>query len=189
MLIMRYPTQKIPGLFYDLVLAYMIGRYFHLFQQRIGMHNLQNGVIYYSEVHTSFWNSCIHTIFMPFTMFGFFVSIPAVMRLNYVRTINIRLICMLFYFGLYSRISVLIGIIFMIYYSIPLYFSSLHFYGLQFSSSKKKVLIGLFTSTLALIIQEIIGHYVGGDKASRLEGIFNAMIYAPYYSVSHLFFN
>ena len=39
----------------------------------------------------------------------------------------------------------------------------------------------------SLICQEVVGHYFAGDIPSRSEGVLNAVIYAMYFSVSHLF--
>ncbi len=38
----------------------------------------------------------------------------------------------------------------------------------------------------SLVIQESIGHYIGGDPPSRPEAVPNAIVYACYYSVNHL---
>ena len=51
----------------------------------------------------------------------------------------------------------------------------------------KTTLYGLGVATLALTIQEVFGHWIGGDNLSRFEGVPNAILYAMYYSVHHLF--
>ena len=45
---------------------------------------------------------------------------------------------------------------------------------------------GLVISYYALFIQEIIGHYLGGDEPSRIEGVINAVLYAPYFGSKEL---
>ena len=45
---------------------------------------------------------------------------------------------------------------------------------------------GFSISFIALVFQEIAGHYYGGDDPSRLEAIPNAIIYAMYFSFSHM---
>ena len=47
---------------------------------------------------------------------------------------------------------------------------------------------GLIVSSSALIFQELIGHWVGGDIPSRVEAIPNAILYAKYFSLHHLFY-
>ena len=46
---------------------------------------------------------------------------------------------------------------------------------------------GIIISFISLGIQEVFGHYLSGDPPSRGEAIPNAIMYAMYYSVSHLF--
>ena len=36
-----------------------------------------------------------------------------------------------------------------------------------------------------MYLQEVFGHYIGGDAPSRVEAIPNAILYAPFYSISH----
>ena len=45
---------------------------------------------------------------------------------------------------------------------------------------------GLMISTTALTIQEVFGHYLGGDIPSRVEAIPNAILYAIYFSTGHI---
>jgi len=44
------------------------------------------------------------------------------------------------------------------------------------------VMFGMGFSTTALVIQEVVGHKMGGDPPSRIEGIPNAILYAIYFS-------
>ena len=53
--------------------------------------------------------------------------------------------------------------------------------------SLAKLISASITSFLALGIQEGVGHYIGGDIASRPEGVLNAIVYAMYFSVGHWF--
>lgn len=39
----------------------------------------QNGVDYYGEVHMTFHNCIVHTIFMPFTIYGMLLWVPNTM--------------------------------------------------------------------------------------------------------------
>ena len=46
---------------------------------------------------------------------------------------------------------------------------------------------GFLISFSALSFQEYFGHYLGGDIASRGESVPNAIMYAMYFSVYHIF--
>ena len=64
---------------------------------------------------------------------------------------------------------------------------STELYKILYNNNVKYCFIyGFGISFISLSIQEIFGHYIGGDAPSRLEGIPNAILYANYYSVSHL---
>ena len=47
---------------------------------------------------------------------------------------------------------------------------------------------GISVAVIALTIQEVMGHWIGGDDPSRLEAIPNAIWHAGYYSVYHIFY-
>ena len=144
------------------------------------------GVKYYGEVHLSFWNSLIHTIFMPYTIYGMLLWIPAVFTKNCLVANNIQFCIYLMYMSHYIySLNSFIGICVALYYSIPLNYGMIC-YNLKYSRLQL-FMNGIFISTISLIIQEVFGHYIGGDQLSRFEGIPNAILYAMYYSVSHLF--
>lgn len=57
--------------FYTLeLLIFLTGYNFSAIQEFFNMRNGTDGVAYYGEVHLSFWNSLIHSFFMPITMCG-----------------------------------------------------------------------------------------------------------------------
>ena len=147
----------------------------------MGIMNGNEAIIYYGEVHLSQWNSNIHTIFMPFTCYGFLLAVPAIMQLNN-RKANVLQECVfLFYTAHYLTISFYITIPFMCIYYPVLYFAK-HFY----QNNIKNIVIGLTISTVSLVIQEVIGHQFGGDQPSRADGVLNAILYANYYAVKNL---
>ena len=145
-----------------------------------------DGIEYYGQVHLSFWNSLIHTIFMPITIYGMLLWIPAVFTRNRFIANDIQLCMYLIYMSHYIfSLNWFVGICIAFYYLIPLNYGmfsySLPYSRLQFFGS------GICISTTALVIQEVFGHYIGGDQASRFEAVPNAIMYAMYYSVSHIF--
>lgn len=162
------------------------GYLFNNIQNMLGMYNLQKGIDYYAEVHQSNWNSMIHTYFMPLTMLGMCVWVPAVLNLNYRDAFKLQNYVFVFYFGLYLRISPLIAILFSMYYLPTFTYGGSIYKVLVFR--KKRLICGLSIAIVALLIQETFGHYSGGDNPSRIEGVINAILYAPYYSVSHIIY-
>lgn len=167
---------------YKKILIFFCGYNFHHLQNMIGMKNLQEGVDHYAEIHTSYLNCVIHTIFMPYTMFGMFLWIPALLRLNPRKAYILRLNVIIFYIGLYLRISAETTLL------VCLHYFNAYIFSVKIYAHYPNLLlrIGLLFSISSLIIQEIIGHYLGGDEPSRLLSIPNAILYAPYYSVSNL---
>ena len=216
------------------------------------------GVDYYGEAHLSKWNALMHTAGMPFTIYGFVISIPALFGLPPYKA-N-RLISVLYglYGGHYLYTSIPIGMLYYLVYGASvirglLYYKETYLqylYNLEFrelnhqfentqdgnssgrgcsnsetdsvsdsvsdreadiesdsysdseSECYKKTVAargisspywkllktGLMISSSALIFQELIGHWVGGDIPSRVEAIPNAILYAKFFSLHHLFY-
>ena len=163
---------------YSYFASFLVGYNFNIIQDIIGMRNLWDGVDYYSEVHLSFWNSLIHTMFMPLTMLGMYLWIPALFDLDNVHAQIMKDMAMIFYIGLYMKISLTITCLVCMLYYFPYVYSS-------FLYSKEVFKLGLICSIVSLFIQEVLGHYIGGDAPSRMEAVPNAILYAPFYSVSH----
>lgn len=145
----------------------------------------QSGVDYYAEAHLSFLNSLIHTICMPFTYFGFNLSIPALLHIK--DSWNIQLLFFTMYMTHYFMFDQLTALLSTLYYyqSIKLAYK---LYMKKITSYLGYILLGFSISTTSLIIQEYYGHYIGGDMPSRLDfySIFNAILYAKFYAVHHL---
>lgn len=143
-------------------------------------------VNYYGEVHLSFWNSLIHTIFMPVTIYGMLLWIPAVFTRRKCIANDIQLCMYLMYMSHYIvSLNFIVGISVAMYYLVPLNYA-MHHYGFSFNRIQL-FSGGICMATTALVIQEVFGHYIGGDQLSRFEAVPNAIMYAMYYSVSHLF--
>ena len=150
----------------------------------IGIGTGLNTVEYYGEVHTSYWNSLMHTTGMPFTAYGFVLAIPAFFELDNNDAIYLQKCIFILYFIHYLTFDPAIAMLFFFFYSFPLYFAMMTY---QKSENKRELVnYGLKVSALALFFQEIIGHTVGGDDQSRIEAVPNAIVYAMHYSLSHL---
>ena len=180
----------------QLVLFFMFGVYIHYVLDYFNIRNEHDGVDYYAEVHHSFQNKLCHTIGMPFTMFGAFLWIPALLfgefpsyyhykKYNYyILSEHFRNCILMIYIGMYAQIDILMTL-FVIAFYYPSYYYSMVMY--RKLSRLQNFTIGLTTMVVALYFQELVGHKWGGDPASRIAfyPIFNAVLYAPWFSVSH----
>ena len=143
----------------------------------------QKAVDYYAEVHTSTWNSLVHTVGMPFTYLGFNLSVPALFRVR--DPWKLQLCVYIAYMVHYATIDFTTALITSgVYLAVVNY--AYYYYMKKFTSYIGYIGLGLLVSATALLIQEFIGHYLGGDDPSRAEGVFNAILYAKFYSIQHL---
>ena len=110
--------------------------------------------------------------------------IPKVFNLNINNSIKLQNLLYTFYMTHYFILNYKIGLLTSLYYYIPLYYASKK-YLLEYNNYVP--IKGFFISFMSLTIQEVFGHWLGGDNPSRIEAIPNAILYAMYYSVHHLF--
>ena len=145
----------------------------------------KKGYEYYGEVHQSKFNCYMHTIGMPFTIYGITQWLPTLFFAspkNCIKFIqNLYYIYLTHYLSIDWKVAVLYSII---YTPIVVISSMNHHYGTMGDRFKR----GLIISTLSLLFQEGVGHWYGGDDQSRLEAIPNAILYAKYYSLYHLIY-
>ena len=170
----------------------------------------QKGVSYYGEAHLSPWNAWIHTLVMPFSIYGMLLWIPALLRLN---PKNARkLIWFLYYLwgGHYYEINKLGALMYfcMYWYTVN---QATKNYWIEYNRicddddkkndcDKDIALVnkintkanwylfkkGILYSTAGLVFQEGFGHWIGGDIPSRPEAVLNAIVYAMYFSSAHM---
>ena len=154
----------------------------------------QPGVEYYGEAHLSKWNSFMHTIGMPFTIHGMLLWIPSLLKLKPSKAEALQRNLYYLYGGYYVMINRYIALLYYILYYIVVEQSIIKYSNLYsrigyrnddvyFDIFKRGILI----SVGALAFQEVIGHYIGGDIASRIEAIPNAIIHAKYFALYHIF--
>jgi len=149
--------------------------------------NVTNGVDaldYYAEVHLSKWNSWMHTIGMPFTVYGISCWFPAIFCLKpeYRNVMQKYIWSMLFVH--YLTIDPLRGALCTLFYTPTMYYAYDNTYRIK--SNWKLFVHGFLISFFALMFQEIVGHWYGGDDPSRPEGVPNAILYATFYSTYHI---
>ena len=140
------------------------------------------GVNYYAEAHLTLWNSYVHTVFMTFTTYGMLLWIPRIFTSNYNDGIKIQQFFYTAYMTHYIIINPFIGTLVSLLYYYPLFYAK-YDYNIKIMYPFTH---GLFVSVIALAIQEVFGHWLSGDPPSRIEAVPNAILYAMYYSVSHL---
>lgn len=167
------------------VAGIFVGTYLpKILNRTYGMVINEEGVRYYAEVHTNWFNSIIHTLFMPSTVSGALMWAPVALGMNARRAAFLRLFLYTAFMTHYIQINGFVGLVISLIYSE----SVLQSIRVHDSFSQNETFIeGLKHMTLSLFIQEIVGHALTGDPPSRPEAIPNAILYAIYYSVSHLF--
>ena len=179
------------GVITPIIIGIFLPKIFEVFNILVG----QPGVDYYGEVHSTFHNSMVHTIFMPFTIYGMLLWIPQTLiyiyqwdkldkKIQIKRAIDIQYFFYIVYMTHYLTINIGIGLILMYVYAYPLQYGVLYYKECNTSNVIKR---GLAISIISLIIQEIFGHYMSDDEASRPEAVFNAILYATYFSIGHIF--
>jgi uncharacterized membrane protein YGL010W len=140
------------------------------------------GVSYYAEVHTTTLNRMIHTIFMPITATGFLLMIPNVLGLYTTQAHKLQDVLYMSYIVHYATFDIATAYKTMIVYYFAVKYAKDHYIWYEATMMK-----GAILGFGGLFIQEVIGHWVSGDPASRLEAIPNAILYAIYFSVAHPF--
>ena len=163
------------------IIILLTGYFFHINQDLIGMYSLDEGLNYYGEIHKSPLNKIIHGLFMPLTVYGILLWFPVLLNLNILDASILRVCVYYFYLGLYLKINIYYALIYLVFYYFPLKFANI-----DYKNTYYTLINGLVISFYSLIIQEIIGHYLGGDEPSRIEGLINAVLYAPYFGVREL---
>jgi hypothetical protein len=155
------------------------------------------GVKYYGEAHLSPWNAWIHTLCMPFTIYGMLYWIPALFNLQANNAKKVMTILYHIYGGHYIKVNKVGALMYYIWYYNVLQQAKKN-YTLDRrrldkkddkTNSTRNYLLkkGLCFSGYGLIYQEVFGHMIGGDIASRPEGILNAIVYAMYFSANHMY--
>ena len=163
------------------IIILLTGYFFHINQDLIGMYSLDEGLNYYGEIHKSPLNKIIHGLFMPLTVYGILLWFPVLLNLNILDASILRVCVYYFYLGLYLKINIYYALIYLVIYYFPLKFANI-----DYKNTYYTLINGLVISFYSLIIQEIIGHYLGGDEPSRIEGLINAVLYAPYFGLREL---
>ena len=158
-------------------LSFIWGLIFENVQNILGMASGRAGVEYYAEVHQSKWNSIIHTACMPFTTYGFLLAVPNILFLSRKNAQKFHKTLYLFYLGHYLMIDLYVAILYAIIYGMIALRAIVHYRrGFKFA------LKGVGIATTSLLIQEFIGHYLGGDDPSRLEAVPNAVMYSVFFA-------
>ena len=164
--------------------ASIFGFISHIIFSLFGILHHNEGVDYYAEVHTTRWNAYIHTIGMPFTIYGMLLWIPSLLCNSSYDAKRLQKSLYIMYMSHYLIINAYITLGIMIMYIGPLQLSMKK---VDENYNRKHLFMYWFSiSFLALLFQEIVGHYYGGDELSRFEAIPNAIIYAMYFSFSHM---
>lgn len=166
----------------------LLGTFMGLLTQPIfnlfGVFTGQKAIQYYAEVHQSKWNSFIHTLGMPFTYYGLLLCVPTLLSNNKTTVARLQLFFYPYFISYYMTLDFFTGILVALCYLPSQIYAIRHYYN---STNKIKTkLYGFLVATTALTIQEVFGHWLGGDAPSRIEAIPNAIWHAGFYSIWHL---
>lgn len=151
------------------------------FLDSIPMKNGIEGIEHYGEIHTTLQNCLVHLIFMPFTIYGIITWFPIFVGLNKYQSIYFRRYIFILYIFHYLSIDIYTALQVFLLYLPFIYIANLHC--ILTEKDINSFIRGLCVSFVALNIQELFGHYLGGDKPSRVGSIPNAILYAPYNSI------
>jgi len=143
----------------------------------------KEGYEYYGEVHKSKFNCYMHTLGMPFTIYGITQWLPALFLLSPKHCVQFIRNLFFMYLTHYLSIDYKVAALYSLIYAPVAILSSMHHY---YGRTEQRIFRGLFISIAALVFQEGIGHWWGGDDPSRLEAVPNAILYAKFFSLHHL---
>ena len=150
----------------------------------------QSGIDYYAEVHQTSWNAYCHTVGMPFTILGMLMWIPVCVTNNPKIAQEIQQFLYISYGSYYFCISPQISAMYFAMYYYP--YIKAHEYFNTYNNKKDRFttfILGFMIAFFALLFQEVVGHWYGGDDLSRFEAIPNAILHAKYFSISHMIGN
>ena len=158
-------------------------------------------ISYYAEAHLSPWNSCIHTIVMPYSMYGMLFWLSSLFNLNPLYAKKMMWCLYTLFIGHYYRFNKMGTLLYCL-----LYFNTVRKASIEYKKNYTEIILkenistnryfnkvqyylfvkGFFISFCGLLFQEIVGHWIGGDIASRPEAVPNAIVYAMYFSSGNL---
>ena len=166
-------------------ILYILGGVFGpaFLNQWLGFSIYNTAIDYYAEVHTTMLNKIIHVIFMPVTIYGLLLGGSSFLELDENKSLKFHCRMLLFYGWHYLLIDNYVAFKFVIVYGIVIMAVAWNYCDDK-KALKENARKGLCIFIGSLAIQEVIGHWLSGDGASRLEGIPNAILYAPYFSVN-----
>tara|TARA_B100000963_G_C22612731_1_gene665700 strand:- start:601 stop:1134 length:534 start_codon:yes stop_codon:yes gene_type:complete len=166
----------------------LLGTFMGLLTQPIfnllGIFTGEQAIQYYAEVHQSKWNSFIHTLGMPFTYYGLLLCVPTLLSNNKMTVARLQLFFYPYFISYYMTLDFFTGILVALCY-LPSQIYAIRYYYNSTNKIKTK-LYGFLVATTALTIQEVFGHWLGGDAPSRIEAIPNAIWHSGFYSIWHL---
>ncbi len=151
----------------------------------LGIYTGVKAIDYYGEVHQSKWNSLIHTLGMPFTYYGLLIFVPGILCLNKKNTRLLQLFFYPYFISYYLTLDIFVGCVVALCY-LPSQIAAMNYHRYSFNRIVT-TMYGFMVAFIALSIQEIFGHWLGGDPPSRIEAIPNAIWHAGFYSIWHIF--
>ena len=182
----KYNFCKMNTLFMSVILGSFLGFMTQPIFNLLGVYTGEKAIKYYGEVHQSKWNSLVHTAGMPFTYYGLLIFVPGLFGLNRKKTLFFQLFFYNYFISYYATLNLTVAaIVGALYFPSQAY--AMNYYKYSFNRIVT-TLYGFMVAFSALTIQEVFGHWLGGDPPSRIEAIPNAIWHAGFYSVWHIFY-
>lgn len=182
----KYNFRKMNTLFMSVILGSFLGFMTQPIFNLLGVYTGEKAIKYYGEVHQSKWNSLVHTAGMPFTYYGLLIFVPGLFGLNRKKTLFFQLFFYNYFISYYATLNLTVAAIVGALY-LPSQAYAMNYYKYSFNRIVT-TLYGFMVAFSALTIQEVFGHWLGGDPPSRIEAIPNAIWHAGFYSVWHIFY-
>lgn len=138
----------------------------------------------YSQIHQNYWNRLVHTVGMPFAVYGFLRGAPALIGFTGNDANMLQLAIFYFYIFYYMSWDFTGAVLTAMLFYPSIYFAFSHKYKLN--TEYQNIIMGFGTMILALLFQEIIGHCYFEESNSILIQIPNNILIAPIFAARSL---
>jgi hypothetical protein len=139
------------------------------------------GYHHYAEAHLSEWNAWIHFLCMPFTIHGLYLGIPALLKMTQENAHLLQRATFGMFIGYVASYDLWGSVFLAAHYTVPVSLA-IERYRNEGSVAQS----GIKISVCALLLQESIGHYGGGDIPSRAGSVPNAILFAMHFTGRHI---
>ena len=142
-----------------------------------GIETGPKGIELYARAHEAAFNRWVHTITMPFVVYGVLLWVPDTVSLPLThRRAYCQIGAYIGYIAHYVTIDSRVAFAAALCYALPLALAV---------SSPHGMFRGMAFFVAGLLVQQCLGHWLSGDPSSAGDSV-GAAIYAPYFEISHV---